>query len=553
MGSSSTGSLWSSAAIIPAVVTILCLVPFVDKAFHLDDPVFIWSAKHIQSKPFDFYGFKANWYGTELGMWEMHHNPPGVCYYMVLAGFLLGWSEVALHAAFLVPAVAAALGTYYLARVLHLQPKWAALAAVAVVLTPGFVVSGSTLMCDMMVLALWVWAIAFWLRGMKENKQWNLLFAAMLISLCTLTRYVGIALVALLFVYSLMQKRKLGVWVLYLLIPPVILAGYLWAAQLLYGGGLLSEAASFAVRFRWKEKVALFPKVLTGLAFAGGCIMTVLFYVPLLWSRRVMIVGAILTILFILILASAEKIGSTPTRNINGVKWGFLIQVALMVAGGVSLVALAGVDIRQCRDADSLLLLLWVVGIFFFASFINWTVNARSILPMIPAAGILLVRRVERLSKTKREVRMWRAAWPLVPAAVVALSVGWADYAWANTARSAAETISKSFENYKGDIWFQGHWGFQYYMESNGHKALDFKHSKPASGDIIIVPSNNCFSWNLPQKDFLLSQTFQVEPLRWLATMNLSLGAAFYADVWGPIPFAVGPVDVEKYRAYIVR
>ena len=35
--------------------------------------------------------------------------------------------------------------------------------------------------------------------------------------------------------------------------------------------------------------------------------------------------------------------------------------------------------------------------------------------------------------------------------------------------------------------------------------------------------------------------------------MNLSLGAAFYADVWGPISFAVGPVDVEKYRAYIVR
>jgi 4-amino-4-deoxy-L-arabinose transferase-like glycosyltransferase len=553
MVSSNTGSLWSGAAIIPVAVAILCLVPFVDKAVHLDDPVFIWSAKHIQSKPLDFYGFKANWYGTELWMWEMHHNPPGACYYMALAGFLLGWGEMTLHAAFLVPAVAAALGTYYLARVLHLQPKWAALAAVAAVLTPGFVVSGSTLMCDMMVLALWVWAIAFWVVGMKENKQWSLLFAAILISLCTLTRYIGIAPVALLFVYSLAQKHRLGVWVLYLLIPLVILAGYLWAAQSLYGKGLLSEAASFAVRFRWGEEATLFQKGLTGLAFVGGCIMTVLFYAPLLWSRRVIIVGAILTILFVITIASAEKIGNTPTRRIDGVRWGFLIQVILMAVGGVSLVALAGVDIRQHRDADSLLLLLWVVGIFLFASFINWTVNARSILPMVPAAGILLVRRVERLSKTKREMRMLRAAWPLIPAAVVALLVGWADYAWASTARSAAETISKSFESYKGDIWFQGHWGFQYYMESNGHKALDFKHSKPVPGDIVIVPSNNCFSWNLPQKDFLLSQTFQVEPFRWLATMSPSLGASFYASVWGPIPFAVGPVAAEKYRAYIVR
>jgi 4-amino-4-deoxy-L-arabinose transferase-like glycosyltransferase len=525
----------------------------VNKAVHLDDPVFIWSAKHIQSKPLDFYGFKANWYGTELGMWEMHHNPPGACYYMALAGFLLGWSEIALHTAFLVPAVAAALGTYYLARVLHLQPKWAVLAAVAAVLTPGFVVSGSTVMCDMMVLALWVWAITFWVVGMKKNKQLSLLLATILISLCTLTRYIGIALVALLFVYSLVQKRRLGVWVLYLLIPPVILAGYWWAAQSLYGRGLLSEAASFAVHFRWEEKAALFQKGLTGLAFVGGCIINVLFYAPLLWSRRVIIVGTILTILFIITLASAEKIGNTPTRHINGVRWGFLIQVALMAVGGVSLVALAGVDIRQCRDADSLLLLLWVVGILLFASFINWTVNARSILPMVPAAGILLARRVEKLSRTKLEASTFRVTWPLIPAAVVALLVGWADYAWADTARSAAETISESFKNYKGDIWFQGHWGFQYYMESNGHKALDFKHSKLVSGDIVIVPSNNCFSRSLPEKDFPLLQTFQVEPPRWLATMNRTLGAAFYSDIWGPIPFAVGPVGPENYYVFAVR
>ncbi len=537
-------------AILPVIVTVACLIPFVNKAFHIDDPLFIWSAKRIQINPVDFYGFKVNWYGTEMPMAEVTENPPGACYYIAMVGKLFGWSEIVLHTAFLMPAAVAALGMYYLAKQFCSQPVLATLVAVS---TPAFFVSSTNVMCDTMMLAFWVWAVVFWVEGLKTNKKSRLFFAAVLIAICALTKYFGIALLGLLFVYSLVQKRKLGVWVLYLLIPPVILAGYLWAAQSLYGRGLLSEAASFAVRFRWKEKAALFQKGLTGLAFAGGCIMTGLFYVPLLWSRRVMIVGAILTILFILILASTEKIGSTPTRHIDGVKWGFLIQVALMAAGGVSLVALAGVDIRQCRDADSLLLLLWVVGIFFFASFINWTVNARSILPMVPAAGILLVRQVERLSKTKREARMWRVAWPLVPAAVVALSVGWADYAWANTARGAAETISKSFENYKGNIWFQGHWGFQYYMESNGHKALDFKHSKPASGDIIIVPSNNCFSWNLPQKDFLLSQTFQVEPPRWLATMNLSLGAAFYADVWGPMPFAVGPVAAEKYQAYIVR
>ncbi|UCG55661.1 MAG: glycosyltransferase family 39 protein [Phycisphaerales bacterium] len=542
-----------SAAMIPAVVAVLCLAPFVDKAVHLDDPVFIWSAKHIHSKPFDFYGFKANWYATELGMWEMHHNPPGACYYMALAALVLGWSEVALHTAFLVPAVAAALGTYYLAKVLHLERKWAVLAAVAAVVTPGFVVSGTTLMCDMLVLALWVWAVALWAEGMKEDKQLRLFFAAILISLCMLTRYIGIALVMLLFAYSLMHKRKLGMWVLYLAIPAVVLGAYMWAACSLYGRGILSQAASFAVDLRWKEKAALFSKAVSGLAFAGGCIITVLFYAPLLWSRRVLIVSVVLIILFTLMLASAEKIGNSTVRDSDGVRWVFLVQVALMAAAGASLIGLASTDFRQHRDADSLLLALWVVGILVFASLINWTVNARSILPMVPAAGIMLMRRVESRPGVKHKARMWRAAWPLVPTAVVALSVGWADYAWANTARSAAETISKSSENHKGTIWFQGHWGFQYYMESSGHKALDTKHSRLSSGDIVIVPSNNCFTWNLPRKRYLLSKTFEIGPSRRLSTMNLSVGAGFYSDIWGPLPFAVGLVAAEKYQAFIVR
>ena len=254
----------SNTAIIPVLVTILCLVPFVGKAFHLDDPVFIWSARHILTSPFDFYGFKANWYGTELGMWEMHHNPPGACYYIALAGLLLGWSEVALHISFLIPAVAAASGTYYLARVLGLQTKFSVLAALAAVLTPVFLVAGTTLMCDMIVLSLWVWAAVLWIQGIKNGKQLNLFFAAILISICILTRYMGIALLPLLFVYSVMQKRKLGIWVFYLLIPIVTLAGYLWAAKALYGKGLLSQAASFAANIKWKGQASLFSKALTG-------------------------------------------------------------------------------------------------------------------------------------------------------------------------------------------------------------------------------------------------------------------------------------------------
>lgn len=41
-------------AIIPVVVTIICLVPFVNKAFHIGDTLFIWAAKQIQTKRYVF-------------------------------------------------------------------------------------------------------------------------------------------------------------------------------------------------------------------------------------------------------------------------------------------------------------------------------------------------------------------------------------------------------------------------------------------------------------------------------------------------------------------
>ncbi len=102
------------------------------------------------------------------------------------------------------------------------------------------------------------------------------------------------------------------------------------------------------------------------------------------------------------------------------------IQLILFIAGGISTLALAIADYRRERDADSLLLLLWVVGTFWFTAYLNWTVNARSILPMVPAIGILLARRLrEALPKSDaaiqsvircRIVGMWscrRSGWPV--------------------------------------------------------------------------------------------------------------------------------------------
>lgn len=536
--------------VILIAITLLCLVPFVNKAFHIDDTLFIAAAKHIQTNPADFYGFNINWYAADESMANITKNPPLACYYIAFVAKLFGFSEVVLHTAFLVPAVAVALGSFYLAKQLCSQPL---LAVMAGILTPVFLVSSTNVMCDTMMLAFWVWAVTCWVWAMDKNQWSGLLISAVLIAFCALTKYFGMSLILLLFAYSVAKKRKIGTWVLYLLIPVAVLVFYQWATFALYGRGLLSDAASYASKERWNLNRGLefLWGGLIGLAFTGGCITTVLFYAPLLWSRRVMIGGVAFVVLFIFSLSLVGTISNLPVRYDNVV----LLQFGLMTLGGIGVIWLAVADFYKSRDCKSFLLFLWVLGTVLFASFVNWTVNGRSILPMTPAVGILLGRMIDRRGKTARQIAGWRIGWPLIPTAIIALSVCWADYTLAGTAKQAAKTIHETYMSRQSAVVsFQGHWGFQYYMEAHNAKPLDYMNSKPNIGDIIIVPLNNTHQWLLREDRTSLLQVLELTPCRWLSTMNPLLGAGFYgSEFYGPLPFAFGRVPVEKYYIFVVK
>ena len=134
-------------------LTLACvgsLLPFIDKAFHIDDPLFLWTARQIQAHPVDFYGFNINWYWSEMPMSEVTKNPPLAAYYIALVTALFGWSEVVLHAAFMVWPVGVVLGTYQLAKAIGTRPV---LAALATLWTPVFLVSSSNVMSDTCVPA----------------------------------------------------------------------------------------------------------------------------------------------------------------------------------------------------------------------------------------------------------------------------------------------------------------------------------------------------------------------------------------------------------------
>src|SRR5271170_4473678 len=93
------------------LLTLMCLFPFSNKAFHADDPLFIRTAQQIIKHPFDPYGFPIVWYEYQVPMSRVNQNPPLASYYAALVGSLAGWSERALHLGFMLPALAVILGT----------------------------------------------------------------------------------------------------------------------------------------------------------------------------------------------------------------------------------------------------------------------------------------------------------------------------------------------------------------------------------------------------------------------------------------------------------
>ena len=231
-------------ALICAALTIAILAPFANKAFHIDDTLFLYSARQICAHPTDPFGFKVNWYGTEMPMAEVTQNPPLNCYYIALVASCFGWSETALHLAFLAPAVAAVLGTYFLALRFCTQPL---LAALATLLCPVFLVSSTTLMCDTMMLAFWVWAVVLWLRSAEGGTHVFAVLSACLIAAACLTKYFAVvSLIPLLLAYSLLRWPRVGWRVLYLAIPVAVFLDYNLTMRSLYGQSPLFGAGSYA-------------------------------------------------------------------------------------------------------------------------------------------------------------------------------------------------------------------------------------------------------------------------------------------------------------------
>ena len=215
------------------------------------------------------------------------------------------------------------------------------------------------------------------------------------------------------------------------------------------------------------------------------------------------------------------------------------IQIVFWAVGGAWVLALTLAEVRTRRDASSWLLGLWMFGTFLFAALFNWIANGRSLLPMAPAFGILLVRYLEQ------NVLAGRKTWPrgvticLAAGGVLALLAARADFRLATpSTRSARQSLGRIRPRDEAAV-VRGTLRVFNATYSLGASALDLKRSVVDPGDHLAIPRNNSNLLLPSPRKVTMRETLTFPGPGLLATWNETMGAGFYASVWGPLPFVL--------------
>jgi hypothetical protein len=525
------------------ILALLVLAPFLGKALTIDDPLFIWQAKHLQQNPFDPFGFETNWFGISQSMLNNVQNPPATCYWLALAG-LVSWKEAWLHLAMLPFPLLSIGGVILIARRLGANPFWAALLTLG---TAGFLVSATNLMCDIMLTCGMIWAVFLWIKGLDRDNIWILILAAILAGLTALTKYFGISLIPLLAAYTLIRHRR-PTWSLAPLLATVaILAGWHFWTMHLYDVSHVLGAQKYAENFN--QIFAGGIRYFSSVAFLGGCIFWPL--VLMLWRART--AGRI-------ILAASAILGPVISIQISdSLPVATHILSAFFFAAGIAVFWMtAEYHIKNWHNPEAWLITLWIWGTLFFMIIVNWTVAARSLLPLIPALAILaamngkpdeqkagLKNPLPAPAKTLSPVKPFAAA--AIVGLALALLATWADFDWANSVRRAANELTAKYKAAGKQVYFQGHWGFQYYMELAGTTIQDLRNIVVAPNIVTIFPFNNSniypemlSKWKVIElrKETIKSRIYLTDPMD---------SAGFYSHIIGILPLAFALDNPDRY------
>jgi len=520
-----------------ALLPVLLLLPFIDKPFNIDDPPFVYSARQIASDPARPLDFPLNWHVRTNIMWNVTNNPPFLSYVLAAAFGIARESERVAHLALLPFAMAASVLAFHFARRFTKHPS---IAAALFVLSPAFLVSATTVMADVPALALLLGGIAPFANDERRPTRSVALVAGALLGLAALTKYQGMLGLAVVAAAALRDRgrRAALVW---------CVAAFLLVFGAWFVLGIATHGSPhFLDTIRRGGQTPggwhLVRRAVSSMTFSIGALVSLFALIPVLafgTRRAAAIVKATLAaaalgcFLYLVVKPAHAELAGLTARD-------------AVLAALLFLVAFVGMALSaRAVRGEPPILLCWAAVVPIYVVLCGQWVAVRYLLPGLLPIVILMVRGIEASPLAERRRRQLFAA-AAVATGAIGLTVAEAE---SHVSRFARDGVADALTLVPAGsrVLFDGHWGFQYYMEKRGVRALEIGVDDLRSGDYVIA-AEQTHGLNLADYPgvFSLVKVLDAPPGVPIVTMARRANAGFHADLHGILPFAISTEPPDR-------
>jgi hypothetical protein len=523
--------------VLPGILlAFLCLVPYLNKAYTIDDPWVLLEARQILKTPLQPMSFGICWMEPEICIRASSLGPgsaQGLMGYLLVPVILAGGAEWIAHLLQILLACLAVLAMVRLALRLGCDRVQAAFAGLMLVGIPPFLSMASTAMPDVAALTLGLTGIER-LLAWKDEQRWHQgAIASLTLGLAPYARLHFALLMPLgaRWMYQELQFRQALAQLrrhAYLWAPILISACILIAVNVLtHDRGRVYESANLLVG---PENI---PRNLYAyLLYLSFPIPFAVVWVATHWRR----LPVLIVLPCIPVLVSMPLLQTSPARAGH-------IAVAFC-----ALAALVHMIVHYARAGDRIGMLvgLWMlipVPAIFYAHF-----PIKYMVAVLPAIVLILIRTLSTLLRPRALTAYGALVLACAGYSCVLLR---ADNDFAEYGRRAAAELIAPQVSAGEKVWFGGQWGFYWYAQESGARISKPGEAGPNPGELLAVglmEGGGVIRDRFPNRELIDSRRYDSPHGR-----TQGYGGGLYSNLFGDVPWVWKPETTNVYELWRIH
>jgi len=517
---------------------LLLSLPFLNRAYFVDDNYFVEIASWLADHPGEPYHFRTDDAGLQNRGWEEDGfvrmvNPLLHHYYLSFLIKMGGNREWFLRLGCVLLSCFTGL---FLLGFTRRFTEYPLLTTLLILATPVHWLTSHSLLIDSTMGFLFMGALYYFMRGAELDSIPHLVKSGIFMGLAILTKYTALLILPLTGLWIFLRWKKIGRKFIFLIpwaIGLLFLGWYSWWTAQNYGAPHILAASQRMVKvFGWGKYIVFF-------VFLSGSTLIPLFVWGLIPRRMVIFNGAFILLLGIFL---SSDVGGFTLLQGNLISLWFITSI------------LFATFFWQLRDRwvypRDPFLYGWFLGFIAMMFIVMGWVAVRYYVLVVPAIIMLSVRMVEiRFPSRAKEV--FKGA--LIVLMVFTSALAYADYKQAEPSRLLVQDLQENgFEGGRRHFYLGDSFTMSYLREEGWIPC--FPETEFQVGDQVLAKEVTMPLIWFGKKPLILKSlaTFNYPTHFPLKVMDYHGSAGFYASVWGALPFTFSTGPWERFHLFEV-